>query len=141
NPIRERIAPGAPAVAGTIPLCVPELRGGEWDYVRQCLDTNWVSSAGPFVDRFEREVAEVAGSPFAVATVSGTAALHVALLLAGVGPGDEVVTSAISFIAGANAVRYTGAWPVFVDAEPVYLQLDVDKVGAFLAEACDRTGG
>ena len=140
KPIHERVAPGEPAEAGTIPLSVPELRGREWDYVRECLDTNWVSSSGPFVDRFERDIAARSGTTYGVATVSGTAALHVALLLAGVQAGDEVVTSAISFIAGANAVRYTGAWPVFIDAEPDYLQLDVAKVASFLEEACDRRG-
>src|SRR5436309_3393115 len=95
-----------------IPLSVPHLGGNEWRYVRECLETNWVSSAGSFVTRFEQLVAARAGRAHAVATVSGTAALHTALLVAGIGPDDEVVVPAITFIAPANAVRYVGAWPV-----------------------------
>jgi perosamine synthetase len=76
--------PGAPAPPGAIPLCAPMIRGNEWLYVRECLDTNWVSSAGPFVTRFEDMVARAAGRTEAVATVTGTAALHIALLVAGV---------------------------------------------------------
>ena len=75
--------PGA-AAGGFTPLCVPELRGNEWEYVKECLDTNWVSSVGSYVDRFERVARRAAGTRHAVATTSGTAALHVALLLAGV---------------------------------------------------------
>ena len=75
--------PGAPPSEGTIPLCVPEVRGNEWKYIKECLDTNWVSSVGPFVDRFEQELAAYVGTKYAVATVNGTAALHVALLVAG----------------------------------------------------------
>ena len=111
-----------PAVTVTrnqaIPLCEPYLRGNEWEYVKECLDTNWVSSAGSFVDRFESELAAYIGAKCAVATVNGTAALHIALLIAGVQPDDEVLVSTLTFIAPANAVRYVGAWPVFIDAEP-----------------------
>lgn len=124
-----------------IPLCVPAMAGNEWEYIRECLDTNWVSSVGSYVDRFEREVAAAAGTRFAVATVNGTAALHVALLLAGVGPGDEVVVSDLTFIAPANATRYLGAHPVFVDAEPDFWQLDVAKLLDFLEKGCEATGG
>jgi perosamine synthetase len=129
--------PGAPAGRGFVPLSVPHLAGNEWAYVKECLDTNWVSSAGPFVDRFERELAAAAGARFAVATVNGTAALHIALLLAGVHPGDEVVVSDLTFIAPANAVRYAGAYPVFVDAEEDYWQMDVQKLCDFLEQGCD----
>ena len=99
-----------------IPLSEPEIRGKEWAYLKECLDTNWVSSAGPFVDRFEQMMADCIGTRFAIATVNGTAALHIALLVAGVQPDDEVVVSTLSFIAPANAIRYVGAWPVFMDA-------------------------
>ncbi len=133
--------PGAPLAAGMVPLCVPELRGNEWCYVRECLDTNWVSSAGPFVDRFEREMAAYLGLPHAVATVNGTAALHVALLAAGVRPEDEVLVSALTFIAPANAVRYGGAWPVLIDVEPDFWQMDVGRVAAFLNQGCQWRGG
>src|SRR2546427_8071269 len=105
-----------------IPLCIPEIRGNEWKYLKACLDTGWVSSVGPFVDRFEREMAAYLGSDHAIATVNGTAALHIALLVSGVRPDDEVLVSTLTFIAPVNAIRYAGAWPVFVDAEPDYWQ-------------------
>jgi perosamine synthetase len=123
-----------------IPLSEPELGGREWEYVKQCLDTGWVSSAGSFVGRFEREVAQRVQVPWAVATVNGTAALHLALRVAGVEPDDEVLVSDLTFIAPANAVRYLGAWPVFLDAEPDYAQLDPDAVAAFLERNCERSG-
>ncbi|MCD4750475.1 MAG: LegC family aminotransferase [Thermoanaerobaculales bacterium] len=122
-----------------IPLSIPHLAGKEWAYVKEALDTNWVSSAGPFVDRFEEEIARSTGARFAVATVNGTAALHVALRLLGVGSGDEVVMSDLTFIAPANAVRYLGAWPVFIDAEERYWQMDVNKLEDFLQEDCEST--
>lgn len=124
-----------------IPLCVPEIAGNEWTYVRECLDTGWVSSAGAFVERFERDVAAQAGTAFAVATVNGTAALHIALMLAGVEPGDEVAVSALTFIAPANATRYLGAWPVFIDADPVYGQMDPERLADFLLRRCDWKDG
>ncbi len=132
--------PGVPSDSDVIPLSVPHLEGNEWAYVKECLDTNWVSSAGPFVDRFEYEFAKKVGARFAVATVNGTAALHIALLLAGVQPGDEVLVSDLTFIAAANAVRYVGAHPVFVDAEPNFWQLDVDKLEDLLARGCIHQG-
>jgi perosamine synthetase len=130
--------PGA-SVEGTIPLCVPEIRGNEWQYVKECLDTNWVSSAGAFVNRFEEALKNYTGSGHAIATSSGTAALHIALLAAGVNPGDEVVVSNLSFIAPANAIRYAGAFPVFIDAEPAYWQLDPNLVVEFLDKGCSWT--
>lgn len=138
---RTRSEPGAPAVSGSIPLCVPEIRGNEWKYVKECLDSNWVSSAGSFVDRFERMLADYVGTQYAVATVNGTAALHIALLVAGVEAEDEVLVSTLTFIAPANAVRYIGAWPVFIDAEPRYWQMDPEKVRQFLNEECVWTNG
>jgi perosamine synthetase len=119
-----------------IPLCVPEIRGREWEYVKDCLDSGWVSSAGAFVNRFEEAVAGRVGVRHAVATVNGTAALHIALLLAGVEPDDEVLVSDLTFIAPANAVRYAGAHPVFIDAEPEYWQMDPTKLGDFLTKEC-----
>lgn len=124
-----------------IPLSVPHLGGNEWTYVKSCLDEGWVSSVGAFVDRFERELAERVGARAAVACASGTAALHVSLLLAGVRAGDEVVVPALTFIAPANAVTYLGAHPLFVDAEPETCQLDVELLGAFLESGCERRGG
>tara|TARA_Y100000588_G_scaffold395323_1_gene523387 strand:- start:20812 stop:22017 length:1206 start_codon:yes stop_codon:yes gene_type:complete len=128
--------PGSPAPEGMIPLCVPEIGGNELKYLQECLDTNWVSSAGPFVDQFQRVLAGYVGSDYAVATMNGTSALHVALLTAGVQPDDEVLVSTLSFIAPVNAIRYVGAWPVFVDAEPDYWQMDPAKVQAFLDNEC-----
>lgn len=130
--------PGAPAATGFIPLSVPEVRGNEWRYVKECLDTGWVSSVGGYVDRFEAELAQRVRRERAVATVNGTAALHVALRVAGVEAGDEVVVSTLTFIAPANAVRYLGAWPVFMDAEPRFWQMDMAKLAAFLHEGCER---
>jgi perosamine synthetase len=120
-----------------IPLSVPEIRGNEWSYVKECLDTGWVSSVGPFVERFERSVADFVGTKYAVATVNGTSALHVALRVAGVEPADEVLVSAVTFIAPAYAVRYLGAFPVFIDAEPNYWQMDPQQVIDFLEKKCE----
>ncbi|MCH7746273.1 MAG: LegC family aminotransferase [Chloroflexi bacterium] len=124
-----------------IPLSAPELRGNEWKYVKECLDTNWVSSAGAFVDQFERMLADYVGAEHAVATCNGTAALHTALLVAGVQPDDEVLVSTLTFIAPANAIRYVGAWPVFMDAEPDYWQMDAQKVTEFLDKWCRWENG
>jgi perosamine synthetase len=88
------------------------------------------------VERFEQTLADYVGARYAVATVNGTAALHVALLVAGVQPDEEVLVSNLSFIAPANAIRYTGAWPVFIDAEPLYWQMDPNKVLDFLENEC-----
>jgi perosamine synthetase len=129
------------APEGFIPLSVPEIRGNEWAYVKECLDTGWVSSVGSFVERFEAEMARVTGTRFAVATVNGTTALHVALLVAGVKPDDEVLVSTLTFIAPANAVRYVGAWPVFIDAEPLTAQMDPSRVAEFLECRCVSRGG
>lgn len=124
-----------------VPLFVPEIRGNEWAYIKECLDTNWVSSVGPFVDRFERELAANVGMTHAVAIVNGTSALHLSLMMAGVERDDEVLTSAITFIAPANAIRYIGAHPVFMDAEPRYWQMDPQKVEDFLTRECGWIGG
>lgn len=120
----------------SIPLCAPEIRGNEWNYVKECLDGGWVSSVGDFVVRFEKDLARCTGARFGIATASGTAALHVALLVAGVEPEDEVIVSALTFIAPANAVRYVGAWPVFIDAEPEFWQMDPQKLRDFLQHGC-----
>jgi perosamine synthetase len=132
----QRSEPGAPAEAGAIPLAVPVMAGNEWAYVKECIDTAWVSSVGSYVDRFEKDLARYAGARHAVATASGTAALHIALLVAGVQPDDEVLVSTLTFIAPVNAIRYAGAWPVLMDADPETWQMDVAKVARFLEEEC-----
>ena len=133
--------PGAPPPPGFVPLSVPELHGNEWAYVKECLDTNWVSSVGSFVDRFEQMLANFSNNKFAVAASSGTAALHTALLVAGILPNDEVIISTLTFIAPANAIRYAGAWPVFIDAEPDYWQMDPKKIAEFLENGCTQENG
>jgi perosamine synthetase len=123
-----------------IPLSVPEIRGNEWAYVKECLDTGWVSSAGKFVDRFEQEIARYTGAKHAVACASGTAALHVSLMLAGVRPDDEVLVPTLTFIASVNVIRYLGAHPVFMDCDEYY-NLDAGKTVEFLARETEFTGG
>lgn len=124
-----------------VPLSEPLFAGREWQYVKECLDSGWVSSVGSFVTQFENSVADRCGCKYAVATVNGTSALHIALLLAGVEDGEEVVVPDFTFVATANAVRYAGAWPVLVDCDHRYWQLDTEKVAAFLHEACERRPG
>jgi perosamine synthetase len=115
-----------------IPLSVPLIDGNEWVYVKECLDTGWVSSAGSYVERFERDVASYVGSAHAIACVNGTSALHIALLLVGVRPGDEVIVPTVTFVAPVNAIRYAGAEPVFMDCD-AYYNIDSGKVAEFLS--------
>lgn len=132
---------GALPPAGVVPLCVPEMAGNEWDYIKSCLDSGWVSSVGQYVDQFETMLAEFVGAQYAVATVNGTAALHIALLVAGVQPDDEVIVSNVTFISPVNAIRYIGAHPVLIDAEPDYWQMDIERVRAFLEGECAMRDG
>jgi perosamine synthetase len=124
-----------------IPLSVPEIRGNEWIYIKECLDTGWVSSVGEYVNRFESSIARKVHAHSAVATSSGTSALHIALLVSGVQPDDEVLVSTLTFIAPVNAIRYAGASPVLMDAEPQYWQIDPDKVAEFLKKNCRFANG
>ena len=128
-------------MARSIPLSVPELNGHEWTHLKECLETGWVSSAGPFVTRFEQEIAACLGTAAAVAVVNGTAALHLALLVAGVQPDEEVLVSDLAFVAPANAIRYVGAWPVFMDADAATWQMDPEKVSEFLTGGCQWRDG
>lgn len=107
-----------------IPLSTPDLRGREREYLKRCVDDNWVSSAGPFVREFEARVAEMCQVPHAVATVNGTTALELALRAAGIGQGDAVIVPDWSFAATVNAVIHAGAEPVFADISPGNLTLD-----------------
>ncbi len=121
---------------GTTPVSLsePEFAGNEWAYVKECLDTGWVSSVGKFVDRFEEQLAEYTGVKRATAVVNGTAALHICLRLVGVEPNDEVLVPALTFVATANAVSYCGAIPHFVDSDESTLGIDPQKLETYLKE-------
>jgi perosamine synthetase len=123
----------------TIALSIPTINGSEWTYVKECLDTGWVSSAGPFVERFEREFAAYVGARHAIACVNGTAALTLALRVAGVRADDEVIVPTATFIAPVNAAQYLGARPVFMDCDDFY-NVDVAKVAEFLDEHTTTVG-
>lgn len=112
-----------------IPVAAPVLRGREKEYVIDCLESNWISSNGKYVERFESEFARFCGVKHAISCCNGTVALHVALLAAGIGPGDEVLIPTLTFIATANAVAYCGATPVLVDSEPEGWNIDPVKAG------------
>ena len=92
-----------------IPLSVPSLKGNEWKYIKECLDMEWVSSAGKYVDLFEEKIAKYTGAKYAVACINGTSALQLSLRLVGIEPGDEVIVPTLTFIATVNAVSYNGA--------------------------------
>jgi perosamine synthetase len=124
-----------------IPLHEPVFASNEWDFVKECLDTGWVSSVGKFVDRFEEELAAYTGAKHAVAVVNGTAALHVCLQLAGVRSGNEVLIPALTFVATANAVHYCGAIPHFVDSEEKTLGLDPHRLENYLSEIVEIKEG
>jgi perosamine synthetase len=134
--LREVVPADKPVV-----LHEPEFRGNEKKYLGECIDSTFVSSIGPFVDRFEREVAEFIGAKRVISVVNGTAALHVCLLLAGVQRDEEVIIPTLTFIATANAVSYAGAIPHFVDSEESTLGLDAHKLDAHLAEIADVRDG
>ncbi len=120
-----------------IALHEPNFSGNELAYVKECIETGWVSSAGKYVDQFERQLAEYTGVKRAVAVVNGTAALHVCLLLAGVEQGDEVLMPTLTFIATANAISYCGAIAHFVDSDHATLGLDPRKLEQHLAEIAE----
>ncbi|MGD9900444.1 MAG: DegT/DnrJ/EryC1/StrS family aminotransferase, partial [Calditrichaceae bacterium] len=114
-----------------IPLSVPSIQGNEWKYIKECLDTEWVSSAGKFVDLFEQKIAEYCGAKYAIACVNGTSALQISLILAGVKQGDEVIVPTLTFIAPINVVRYLNAQPVFMDCDDYY-NIDPGKTIDFI---------
>lgn len=123
------------------PLHEPLFEGNEWAYVKECIDTAWVSSVGKYVDLFEEKLAEFTGVKRAVAVVNGTAALHVCLRLAGVKENDEVLIPSLTFIATANAVTYCHAIPHFIDVEERTLGVDPRKLEAYLHEIADIKNG
>ena len=115
-----------------ISLSLPNISGNEWKYVKDCLDTGWISSVGAYVTQFEEMIAKQAGTKYGVASVNGTAAIHIALELAGVEPNDYVIVPNITFIASSNAVKYTWADPIFMDVHPDTWQMDLDLLEQFL---------
>jgi perosamine synthetase len=114
-----------------IPLSVPSIKGNEWKYVKECLDTEWVSSAGRYVNLFEEKIVEYTGAKYAVATVNGTAALHIALIIAGVKADDEIIVPSLTFIAPINAIKYVNANPIFIDSDEFY-NIDSEKTIEFI---------
>lgn len=126
--IRRVIGPG-PAV-----LHEPSFAGNEWEYVKECLDSSFVSSVGKFVDQFEDGLAAYTGATRAIAVANGTAALHIALLLVGVTRDDEVLAPALSFVATANAISYCGAIPHFVDSDEWTLGVDASALRCYLRD-------
>lgn len=123
-----------------IPLSVPNLDGSVKKYTQECLDTGWVSTVGPFVEKFEKSLAQYFGTKYAVATSSGTTALHLILLAAGIGPGDEVLAPTLTFVATINPIRYVGAYPVLVDVDSKDWCINLDLVEHFLENDCKFSG-
>lgn len=124
-----------------IPLSVPNIAGNEWKYVKDCLDTGWISSVGSYVTQFEQMVADFAGRKYGVAAVNGTAALHIALLLSGVRQHDYVILPNLTFVASANSIKYLGADPLLIDADPLLWQMDLNLLEKFLKEETDEKDG
>jgi perosamine synthetase len=131
--VLEAVRAALPDAALPAPLHAPEFRGRDWDYVKDCLDTGWVSSVGRYVDRIERDLEAFTGIGHAVAVSNGTAALEVCFRLAGVEAGDEVLVPTLTFVATANAVTYRGAIPHFVDSEEETLGVDPARLDAYLS--------
>jgi aminotransferase in exopolysaccharide biosynthesis len=135
--------------ADVVPMHAPVFLGREKEYLADCIDSTFVSSVGSYVNRFEEMVAARAGASRGVSVVNGTAGLHLALVVAGVRPGDAVVTQALSFVATANAIRHAGAHPVFLDVDTDTMGLSPDAVEDYFRSDCttgpsgltDRTSG
>ena len=133
--IREVVGPGPVA------LHEPSFDGNEWIYLKECLDSNYVSSVGKFVYQFELSLANYTGAKYAISVVNGTAALQIALKLAGVNSGEEVLLPALTFVATANAISYLGAIPHFVDSEESTLGIDVAKLREYLSANTEGRSG
>lgn len=123
-----------------IPLSVPNLKGNELRYINEVIESEWVSTGGAMINRFEQDIAAYLGVETATACQSGTAGLHLAMLLAGVGRDDEVIVPTLTFIAAVNPVSYTGAEPVFMDCDDS-LCMDMGKLEAFCCQECIFEGG
>lgn len=121
-------------LASPVGLHEPKFCGNEWKYVKDCIDTGWVSSVGSYVDLLEKNLAEKCGKKFAVVTVNGTEALHIALKLAGVGSGDQVLVPSMTFVATVNSISYCGAIPHFIDIERDTFGIDPHKLDEYLSK-------
>lgn len=142
SPLVDRVLDVIRTVTGEGPVALhePRFAGNEWTYLKDCLDSTFVSSVGRYVDRFEADLAAFTGARHVVAVVNGTAALHVALQLAGVEAGDEVLIPALTFVATANAVAYCGAIPHFVDSEERTLGVDPQALREYLRATTELRG-
>ncbi|MBU1065822.1 LegC family aminotransferase, partial [bacterium] len=123
-----------------IPLSVPSLQGNEWQYIKECLDTEWVSTAGKYVDKFENSICDLTQAKYAVACVNGTAALHIALKIIGVTSDDEVIVPTLTFISPINAVKYVNASPIFMDCDEYYT-IDCEKTIEFILTETEFKNG
>ncbi|MDC0166895.1 LegC family aminotransferase [Gammaproteobacteria bacterium] len=141
--LAEQVLSSISAVVGLAPRALhePLFFGNEERYLKECLATGSVASVGRFNEKFESELASYTGSRYAVCTVNGTAALHIALMVSGVQPGDEVLVPALTFIATANAVIYCGAIPHIVDCQASNLGIDVERLRKYLSEISIQKGG
>jgi perosamine synthetase len=122
-------------------LSGPNISGNEWKYVKDCLDTAWVSSVGSYVNQFESMMAEFTGSKYAVATSCGTTALHISLMLAGVERDDYVIVPNLTFVASLNSIHYTGASPILMDVDEHTWQMDLNLLDSFLTRETIVTNG
>ena len=143
KPIEDQVVEAIRSVVGLrpVPLHEPSFNGNEWNYVKECIDSTFVSSVGKFVDRFESDLVNLTGAKYAVSVVNGTAALHIALKLAGVIQNDEVLVPALTFVATANAVTYCSAIPHFVDSEETTLGINTEKLREYLSVITEQHSG
>jgi perosamine synthetase len=143
NPFANEVAAAIREIVGPNPVALhePSFEGNEWLYLKECLDSTYVSSVGKYVDQFETDLANSTGSRYAISVVNGTAALQIALKLAGVQPEDEVLIPALTFVATANAVVYCNAIPHFVESEERTLGIDSAKLREYLQENSSQHSG
>ncbi|NQU83729.1 MAG: DegT/DnrJ/EryC1/StrS family aminotransferase, partial [Parcubacteria group bacterium] len=128
------ILPSPEPTSRKISVCRPTLAGNEAKYVNECIETNWISSIGKNIPKFEEMFAKAVGAKYAIAVTSGTTALHLAIHTLGIGPGDEVIIPTFTMIATANAVKYAGAKFVLVDSEPETWNIDTEKIEEKITE-------
>jgi aminotransferase in exopolysaccharide biosynthesis len=121
-----------------IPLSVPFVEGKEWEYVKECLDTGWISSAGAYVDSFEDKVKDFVGAKYGIACMNGTAGLHIAQILLGIGESDHVLAPNITFVATLNAIKYSGATPILIDIDANNWQMDLGLLSSFLEQETEK---